>query len=115
MDYCKNLSLAQKLGLVDRPDLPLGLSEWKEIEAVYLNRSKDEKENICPICLEDLQMTDQRITCCSHVFHHKCLESLERIAAARGQPVLVFLFAFFSTGTHVTSHSRTIMTHACPT
>ena len=30
--YVNNLSLAQKLGLVDRPDLPLGLKEWKLIE-----------------------------------------------------------------------------------
>ena len=54
MDYVKNLSLAQKLGLIDRPELPLGLDEWKEIEGAYLTRTKHEKENCCPICLEDL-------------------------------------------------------------
>lgn len=84
MDYVNNLSLAQKMGLVDRPDLPLGLDEWKNIEATYLTRTKNEKEHSCPICFEDLALDEQRILCCSHVFHRRCLESFERISAQRG-------------------------------
>ena len=42
------------MGLVERPDLPLGLSDWKSIEASYLARTEHEKEHTCPICMEDL-------------------------------------------------------------
>ena len=58
MDYVNNLSLAQKMGLVDRPELPLGLDEWKKIEATYLTRTKNEKEHTCPICFEDLALDE---------------------------------------------------------
>ena len=84
MNYVKNLSLAQKLGLIDRPELPLSLTEWKQIEQRYLVRTKQEKENTCPICFEDLGMGEQKILCCSHVFHKQCLDSFEKIAAQRG-------------------------------
>ena len=67
------------MGLANRPELPLGLTEWKVIEKTYLDRTEKEKENQCPICMEDLHMQEQKILCCSHVFHKDCLESFERI------------------------------------
>ena len=45
MNYVKNLSLAQKLGIMPRPDLPLGLNDWQEIENKYLNRTEFEREH----------------------------------------------------------------------
>jgi hypothetical protein len=54
MQYIKNLSLAQRLGLVEKPDLPLSQKEWKEIESQTLKRF-NEKEP-CPICYEDLRL-----------------------------------------------------------
>ena len=54
MNYVKNLSLAQKLGIMPRPELPLGLNDWQEIENKYLNRTEFEREHSCPICFEDL-------------------------------------------------------------
>ena len=56
MNYVKGLSLAQKLGLKDRPELPLGLTQWHEIENQYLKRTEKEKENNCPICFEELNI-----------------------------------------------------------
>lgn len=81
MQYVKHLSLAQKLGLMDRPELPMGLTEWKAIEKRFLDRTAKERENTCPICFEDLHMQEQKILCCSHVFHKQCIESFERISA----------------------------------
>ena len=45
MHYIKGLSLAQKMGLASRPELPLGLVEWKVIEKTYLDRTNKEREN----------------------------------------------------------------------
>ena len=67
--YHNNLSLAQKLGLMQRPEQPKGLEEWHQVEHKYLERTKAENEHLCPICFEDLHIQSQTILCCSHVFH----------------------------------------------
>ena len=59
MKYIKKLSLAQKMGIVDRPELPLGLTQWHEIENTYLLRTQKEKDNSCPICFEDLNLSQE--------------------------------------------------------
>jgi len=69
---------------MDRPELPMGLTEWKAIEKKFLDRTAKERENTCPICFEDLHMQEQKILCCSHVFHKQCIESFERISAQQG-------------------------------
>ena len=46
------------MGLTSRPELPLGLAEWRVIERTYLDRTEKEKENQCPICMEDLHMQE---------------------------------------------------------
>jgi hypothetical protein len=53
IQYIKKLSLAQRLGLVDKPELPLSQNQWREIEKQSLMRF-NEKEP-CPICYEDLR------------------------------------------------------------
>jgi hypothetical protein len=47
------------MGLVERPDLPLGLTEWKKVEKAYLDRTAKEKEHMCPICFEDLHLQEE--------------------------------------------------------
>ena len=39
MKYINNLSLAERLGLVDKPPEPLGQIEWVLIEQKFLERS----------------------------------------------------------------------------
>ncbi|CDW86376.1 ring finger protein 32 [Stylonychia lemnae] len=82
IQYIKKLSLAQRLGLVEKPPLPLSQVEWKNIEKVSLQRF-NEKEP-CPICYEELSYQDQNILSCSHVFHKKCLESFEKFMKIKG-------------------------------
>ena len=83
IQYIKNLSLAQRLGLVDKPQLPLSQQEWKDIEQTSLKRFNDKEP--CPICYEELRFQEQNILSCSHVFHKKCLESFERFQRSKGQ------------------------------
>lgn len=53
MQYINNLSLAERLGLVDKPPEPLGQGEWAGIERNFLQRSQVTEP--CPICFENLQ------------------------------------------------------------
>jgi hypothetical protein len=39
LKYIERLSLAERLGLVDRPPLPLSQQEWKVIEDTHLKRT----------------------------------------------------------------------------
>ncbi|TNV70923.1 hypothetical protein FGO68_gene17756 [Halteria grandinella] len=82
MQYIKNLSLAQRLGLVEKPSLPLSQTEWKDIEQQSLKRFNDKEP--CPICYDDLRFQEQTILSCTHVFHKKCLDSFERFQRLKG-------------------------------
>lgn len=53
MKYINNLSLAERLGLVDKPPEPLGQKDWGNIEQIFLQRSQVNEP--CPICFENLQ------------------------------------------------------------
>ena len=53
MKYIHNLSLAERLGLVDKPPEPLGQKDWGKIEQTFLQRSQPSEP--CPICFENLQ------------------------------------------------------------
>ena len=86
MQYIKKLSLAQRLGLVERPQMPLSAEEWQEVERQSLKRNPKFTEP-CPICYEDLKLRPQSILSCSHVFHGKCLESFERFTRERVCPI----------------------------
>jgi hypothetical protein len=53
MQYIKKLSLAERLGLVDKPPEPLSQKEWVDIEKNFLHRCQASEP--CPICFEDLR------------------------------------------------------------
>ena len=52
MKYINNLSLAERLGLVPKPQEPRGIAEWSGIEQTFLKRSQVNEP--CPICFEGL-------------------------------------------------------------
>jgi len=55
MTYINKLSLAERLGLVDKPPLPKSQVEWKDIENKFLLRTKHNIcEETCAICYENL-------------------------------------------------------------
>jgi len=55
MAYIGKLSLAERLGLVDKPALPKSIDEWKHIEHKFLARTKQNIcEETCAICYENL-------------------------------------------------------------
>ena len=56
MKYINNLSLAERLGLVEKPPEPRGQKEWGGIEQIFLERSQASEP--CPICYENLQFQD---------------------------------------------------------
>ena len=48
LKYIDNLTLAQRLGIVDKPPEPLSTFEWKSIEHHAFELNQDS----CSICLE---------------------------------------------------------------
>lgn len=85
MKYINKLSLAERLGLVEKPPEPLSQSEWQDIEKNFFARAASKiKEETCPICFENLQFNEQTILSCSHVYHKTCLESFERFMRNKG-------------------------------
>ncbi|TNV73938.1 hypothetical protein FGO68_gene14761 [Halteria grandinella] len=82
----KQLSLAQKLGLVPSPPKPLNQEEWQQIEEQSLKR-EDISNCICPICLEKFRMQQHVILSCSHIYHKACLESFERVSQTKQCPI----------------------------
>ena len=53
-NYQKKLTLAQKLGIVEAPPLPLTAKEWEKIEEK--SKKRNDSESICSICLEDFKI-----------------------------------------------------------
>uniref|UniRef100_A0A8C9FX48 RING-type domain-containing protein n=1 Tax=Pavo cristatus TaxID=9049 RepID=A0A8C9FX48_PAVCR len=73
------LTLAQKLGLVEPPSLPLTAEEWAKIK----QRSIQHGDSIqpCAICREEFALQPQTVLLsCSHLFHHTCLEAFEEFS-----------------------------------
>jgi hypothetical protein len=60
MKYINKLSLAERLGLVEKPPEPLSQTEWRDIERNFFARvsNKQIKEEACPICFENLQFNE---------------------------------------------------------
>ena len=79
------LSLAQKLGLVERPPSLLTAEEWQGIQRVSNKRL--DSANPCPICKDHFHLQPQLLLSCSHIFHRSCLESYERFVQQRVCPV----------------------------
>lgn len=70
------LTLAQKLGLLPPPPLPLSSEEWERVK----QRSFLQGDSMqpCPICKEEFELQPQVLLSCSHVFH-KNPSLLERV------------------------------------
>lgn len=50
--YVEKLTLAQRLGLVQKPALPLGIDQWKQIEV----KSEKLMGETCSICLDKFRI-----------------------------------------------------------
>ena len=83
--YINKLTLAQKLGLVEKPPQPLSNNEWVNIEETCKKRDSD---NSCSICLEGFRIpNNQVILSCTHVFHKACLSNFEKFTNSRVCPL----------------------------
>ncbi|KAM6413188.1 RING finger protein 32 [Pluvialis apricaria] len=79
------LTLAQKLGLVEPPSLPITAEEWVEIK----QRSVQHGDFIqpCAICREEFALQPQVLLSCSHVFHKACLKAFEKFTGKKSCPM----------------------------
>jgi hypothetical protein len=85
-EYMNKLTLAQRLGIVEKPPKPLTVDEWKDIEEKGKTRSTD--QNQCPICLEEFKTANsQVILSCTHVFHKTCLSNFEKFTKQKACPI----------------------------
>ncbi|XP_065485870.1 RING finger protein 32 [Caloenas nicobarica] len=79
------LTLAQKLGLVEPPSSPLTAEEWVKIK----QRSIQHGDSIqpCAICREEFALQPQVLLSCSHVFHKACLKAFEKCRGKKCCPM----------------------------
>ncbi|XP_052646551.1 RING finger protein 32 [Harpia harpyja] len=79
------LTLAQKLGLVEPPSLPLTAEEWVKIK----QRSIQHGDSVqpCAICREEFALQPQVLLSCSHVFHKACLKAFEKLTGKKSCPM----------------------------
>lgn len=82
----KKLSLAQQLGLAERPEPELTGEDWKHVEKIALERKHH--HDPCPICMEQFGMEKQVILNCSHVFHAVCLRNFEKFTLSQTDQVI---------------------------
>lgn len=79
------LTLAQRLGLVERPKERLSENEWQKVKE-QSNKRADSTEP-CVVCKEHFGLQPQVLLSCSHVFHRACLEAFERFSGKRCCPL----------------------------
>ncbi|XP_020016930.1 RING finger protein 32 isoform X2 [Castor canadensis] len=79
------LTLAQKLGLLAPPPLPLSSDEWDKVK----QRSVLHGDSLqpCPICKEEFELRPQVLLSCSHVFHKACLQAFEKFTNKKTCPL----------------------------
>ena len=85
VDYNKNLTLAQKRGLIKKPQMPLTPQEWSNVIKVANNRICSEMT--CSICQEGFKIEKQVVLSCSHVFHKNCIDSFEKFSNSKNCPL----------------------------
>ncbi|KAI8467073.1 MAG: hypothetical protein J3K34DRAFT_482508 [Monoraphidium minutum] len=78
------MSLAQRCGLVPRPDALLTPQQWVAVRARY-RACAAPGEDGCAICREAFKGDPQLLLSCSHAFHEPCLRSFERSCRGGGE------------------------------
>ncbi|XP_064410125.1 RING finger protein 32 [Latimeria chalumnae] len=79
------LTLAQKLGLVEGPVLPLTTSEWEKVKERSVQQGDSTQP--CVICREEFRLQQQVLLSCSHIFHRVCLQAFERFSGKKTCPM----------------------------
>ncbi|NXU54798.1 RNF32 protein, partial [Turnix velox] len=79
------LTLAQKLGLVEPPSLPLTAEEWGKIKQRSIQHGDSTQP--CAICREEFALQPQVLLSCSHVFHKACLKAFEKFMGRKSCPM----------------------------
>ncbi|XP_027807101.2 RING finger protein 32 [Marmota flaviventris] len=79
------LTLAQKLGLIAPPPLPLSSEEWESVKQRSVLHGDSMQP--CPICKEEFELHPQVLLSCSHVFHRACLQAFERFTNKKTCPL----------------------------
>ncbi|KAG9476423.1 hypothetical protein GDO78_003137 [Eleutherodactylus coqui] len=79
------LTLAQRLGIVEAPSMPLTSDEWSKVK----QRSVEQGDSLqpCVICKEEFKLHPQVLLSCSHVFHRICLEAYEKFTGRKTCPM----------------------------
>lgn len=62
-----HLTLAQRLGFEEKPEIPLTEEQWREAEEKA--KARKDFHYPCPICREPFGLAPQVILSCTHVFH----------------------------------------------
>nr|XP_021141255.1 RING finger protein 32 isoform X4 [Columba livia] len=79
------LTLAQKLGLVEPPSSPLTAEEWVKIKQRSIEHGDSTQP--CAICREEFALQPQVLLSCSHVFHKACLKAFEKCRGKKCCPM----------------------------
>ncbi|CAH2282048.1 RING finger 32 isoform X1 [Pelobates cultripes] len=79
------LTLAQKLGIVEAPAMPLTPEEWGKVKKRSIDQGDSSQP--CVICKEDFQLQAQVLLSCSHVFHRVCLQAFEKFTGKKTCPM----------------------------
>ncbi|XP_077897051.1 RING finger protein 32 isoform X5 [Ictidomys tridecemlineatus] len=79
------LTLAQKLGLIAPPPVPLSSEEWESVKQRSVLHGDSMQP--CPICKEEFELHPQVLLSCSHVFHRACLQAFERFTNKKTCPL----------------------------
>ncbi|CAG9311559.1 unnamed protein product [Blepharisma stoltei] len=84
-NFQNKLTLAQRLGLIEKPAAPLNEDQWLRVEQKA--QSRGEHKGCCPICQEVFGRASSVILSCTHVFHKQCLQSFEKYAKIKVCPI----------------------------
>ncbi|PRP82036.1 RING finger protein [Planoprotostelium fungivorum] len=79
------LTLAQQVGLEERPPSPLSKEKWKAVEQA--SKERQSSEHPCPICRDDFGTKQQVLLDCTHSFHLVCLKNFEMFARVKSCPI----------------------------